>query len=79
MGDEIGPTSSERVRFPSDSEDGPLVGRFGNMARGQPRQPLDSRLFLVDPLAHQQPAEDQVMPMMEYRSEHAQPAGHWLG
>jgi hypothetical protein len=47
-----------------------------DMAWSQLRQPCDGRFVLADRLAHHQPAEDQVMPMMKHRPEYLRPVAY---
>jgi hypothetical protein len=50
-----------------------------DMPWGQPCQPCECRLVLIDRLADEQPAEDQMMAMAKHGLQHVQPVGYLLG
>ena len=78
---------NDLIRTPPDQEPSmprpcgqqPAPRPLRKMAGGQPRQPCDGGLLLVNGLAHNQPAADEVMAVAQHGAQHLQPMGDGLG
>ncbi len=69
----------QEPRMPRPRGQQPAQMPLRPMARGQPRQPFDRGLLLVNRLAHQPPAADERMAMAEQRPQHVQPIRYGCG